>query len=1077
MPGMTYRIAVDGEQESNRKVQGFRGELDKTDAAFGKFSQSGASAFSQVGGSLTQLIGTLGGLKLLQDGLTTAFDFQRARIGLKAFLGDAQAAQQLFSQIQDFAQESPFEFKDLLQGSTRLLAFNVAAKDVVPTLKAISAAGGALGFDRGKINDLIVALGQIKSAGKLTGEELRQLRNAGIPALNYLAAAFGKTSAEIEKAIEKGLVPADAAIKALVSGMANQFGKFNAEVSQSASVAVSNFRDAMGRLADDVFARYLPAITKFITNTAIPALQAFAEWWTKNQDAIETFGKVVAAIATAGIFYKLAAGIQSVTAAMLALNVASLANPWALAAAGVGLLTLAVIDLDKKNKEAMDSLSKLAAEKEIRNLVSKGNDLTDLQQIYGYSAGQVKDALGGKGMGDTGGFNLGLPVSVKTGNSQAERLKFMANLEEERKKLEDAQKNAGKFWMQAEEQEVSGIKRIMREYQNKMREWGLTEKARTMIGMGTAAELRKLQLKEASDYGEVIQKKAELDREYWIKRFQMEQEAQAQILDLQMRTSEGRANFQLEELQLSRDAQIRAAEAANVGGLGENWQQQLQRATAFETQKASIEEKFLMDSFATKMRLLDLETSARIAAEAQVMRAKGISEDVITGMTNARLEAAGEQARQIELSTQGQLDAVRQGAAIRQAQMVRDAYQNQFQQLKSSVGSLLDNMLGQTRSWADTFKTIFRSAILAPIKEAISTWIAGLLMGQRIGFAGPGGGAAGGQGGGGLFGGFAGLLGMGGTGGFAGGFGGTPPFIAGPGGAPGGGGFGQIGGAAGGLAGLKGGFGGMLSSLGNIGFNSAAGPFSVGQNVGVYGAKGGAMLAGGGLLAMDGLRRGGLLGTLETTAGGALIGAKFGGPIGAAIGAGIGLTAGLIRNMFKGATEKAKEAVKRVYNVSLTDQGILQQVVKIAKDGFGGNIDIAVRSQQVRELIELYAMSTGQNPQGALANVPRAFNVTSSGGVLSQDATFINGRGYTADSVFGPQAGLAGLGVIPTSGGTNITLSLDGPTTERVLQGQAAQFIGSNPGAVVDAQISAAQSSYRRNEQRAVSWEPFQVVG
>jgi hypothetical protein len=41
---------------------------------------------------------------------------------------------------------------------------------------------------------------------------------------------------------------------------------------------------------------------------------------------------------------------------------------------------------------------------------------------------------------------------------------------------------------------------------------------------------------------------------------------------------------------------------------------------------------------------------------------------------------------------------------------------------------------------------------------------------------------------------------------------------------------------------------------------------------------------GGALLAMDGLRRGGVAGLGETAAGGAMIGFKYGGPLGAAIG-------------------------------------------------------------------------------------------------------------------------------------------------------------------------------------------------
>jgi hypothetical protein len=57
----------------------------------------------------------------------------------------------------------------------------------------------------------------------------------------------------------------------------------------------------------------------------------------------------------------------------------------------------------------------------------------------------------------------------------------------------------------------------------------------------------------------------------------------------------------------------------------------------------------------------------------------------------------------------------------------------------------------------------------------------------------------------------------------------------------------------------------------------------------LHGGTAGGILAAAGLpLALDGIRRGGVLGTLEAAGGGAAIGFRFGGPIGAAVGAAIG---------------------------------------------------------------------------------------------------------------------------------------------------------------------------------------------
>jgi len=58
--------------------------------------------------------------------------------------------------------------------------------------------------------------------------------------------------------------------------------------------------------------------------------------------------------------------------------------------------------------------------------------------------------------------------------------------------------------------------------------------------------------------------------------------------------------------------------------------------------------------------------------------------------------------------------------------------------------------------------------------------------------------------------------------------------------------------------------------------------------------------------------------------------------------------------------------VGQVGHKSAARSSVLQQIVDIAKQSCGGNLDMAIRTQQVRDLIQLYAMSTGQQTKGML---------------------------------------------------------------------------------------------------------------
>jgi hypothetical protein len=238
-----------------------------------------------------------------------------------------------------------------------------------------------------------------------------------------------------------------------------------------------------------------------------------------------------------------------------------------------------------------------------------------------------------------------------------------------------------------------------------------------------------------------------------------------------------------------------------------------------------------------------------------------------------------------------------------------------------------------------------------------------------------------------------------------------------------------------------------LTRLGNLGATNKM--FAKG----VYGAKGGAMLAGGGILAYDGLRRGGLVGLAETTAGGALIGAKFGGPIGALIGGAIGATAGAIRLLFKSADFKLRQKIKSVWGIDVSDKGVLNQILSITKQSFGGNTDLAVRSPQVRELLELYAMSTGQ-PFGGLLdkNTPRAVNLAQRGGTIYQAGTSINGSNFGVQSTFQSLNGQP-MNIFQTNQSQqpiNISFSLDGRATTDVMEGRVVNTSSSMRGAAYE---------------------------
>jgi hypothetical protein len=226
------------------------------------------------------------------------------------------------------------------------------------------------------------------------------------------------------------------------------------------------------------------------------------------------------------------------------------------------------------------------------------------------------------------------------------------------------------------------------------------------------------------------------------------------------------------------------------------------------------------------------------------------------------------------------------------------------------------------------------------------------------------------------------------------------------------------------------------------------------------------------MLAMDGMRRGGWLGVGETTAGGALIGAKFGGPLGAAIGAGIGFAAGIVRLFIKGAQEKAREKIKATYGVDISDKGILKQIVDTTKSAFGGNLDLAIRSQQVRDLIQLYAMSTGQKPTGMPGSV-RPVSLMETGGSLFQAPSLSNGTALPGLGGL-PSLDKIGSGTPSSAGPTVINITV--PGAKEFFEKETVRVVVENPRAVQAATMTATRANAGRREMTGLQLSPGLIV-
>jgi tape measure domain-containing protein len=248
----------------------------------GSFISSAQAASNSLNGLNTSTKTTSAGMRMLKRGvmaagvalgglaaagIKAASDYQQANIAFTTMLGSAEKSTAFLQEMRDFAAKTPFELPDLLTGARRLMAMGFAAEEVRPMLTAVGDAAAGLGIGAEGVNRITLALGQMRAKGKVSGEEMRQLAEAGIPAWNYLAQAAGKSTAEMMKLGEAGAIPAAEAIQVLIYGMekgigtARGFGGMMDQQSRTMAGLMSTLKDTVRNAFVDGFNKYVPAIS------------------------------------------------------------------------------------------------------------------------------------------------------------------------------------------------------------------------------------------------------------------------------------------------------------------------------------------------------------------------------------------------------------------------------------------------------------------------------------------------------------------------------------------------------------------------------------------------------------------------------------------------------------------------------------------------------------------------------------------------------------------------------------------------------------------------------------------------
>lgn len=144
---------------------------------------------------------------------------ETSRKSFENMLGSKDAAAVFINDLQAFAEATPFDFPELQQASKMMLGLGWAAKDILPALEAVGNAAANAGLSGGEISNIVMSISQMRGAGKIDAQNLKELDRRGVGATKILQDAYKMSIEDIQKSGKD----VNEVVDTLVKGMNEKF--------------------------------------------------------------------------------------------------------------------------------------------------------------------------------------------------------------------------------------------------------------------------------------------------------------------------------------------------------------------------------------------------------------------------------------------------------------------------------------------------------------------------------------------------------------------------------------------------------------------------------------------------------------------------------------------------------------------------------------------------------------------------------------------------------------------------------------------------------------------------------------
>lgn len=189
---------------------------------------------------------------------------EETQVAFGLMMHDAERGVRLSNRLMDLAADTQLDFQQVNAGARKLTAYGIEAENLEYVLRGVAdaaaAAGDTYAFDR-----MILALGQIQTKGKLAGQEINQLAEAGINARKYLMDGLDVTREQLDQLLRAGL-PSDVAIRLILDGIQKDYEGAAEQISNTMRGLSSTIKDNFMIIGQGMLDPFFEASKGILTN-------------------------------------------------------------------------------------------------------------------------------------------------------------------------------------------------------------------------------------------------------------------------------------------------------------------------------------------------------------------------------------------------------------------------------------------------------------------------------------------------------------------------------------------------------------------------------------------------------------------------------------------------------------------------------------------------------------------------------------------------------------------------------------------------------------------------------------------